>query len=102
MNINTKEVGNCDSSLSYYKPTCIRIVLHINRDPISRGYVGCWMFTSLSYFFLAPDWVHSWFSRAISLNSCLFFTVISIYILADPVTFVGVLPVLMISIGDLG
>ena len=30
MNINTKEVENCDSSLSYYKLTCIRIVLHIN------------------------------------------------------------------------
>ena len=69
MNINTKEVENCDSSLSHYKLTCIRIVLQINHDPISRGYVGCY----LAYFFLVPDWVHSWYSRAISLNSCLFF-----------------------------
>ena len=42
MNINTKEVENCDSSLSYYKLKCIR-VLHINHDPISRGYVGCFL-----------------------------------------------------------
>ena len=80
MNINTKEVENCDSSLSYYKLTCIRIVLQINHDPISVVMLDA--FLPLSYFFLTPDWVHSWFSRAISLNSYLFFTVVS----ADPVT----------------
>ena len=58
--------------LSYNKLTCIRIVLHINHDPISRGYVGC--FLAFTILLLSPDWVHSWFSRAISLDSGLFFT----------------------------
>ena len=47
MNINTKEVENCDRSLSYYKLTFRRIVFHINHDPVSLGYVG---FFPLSYF----------------------------------------------------
>ena len=48
--INTK---NCDSSLSYYKLTCIRIV-HINHDLISRV-VMLDVFLPLSYSFLAPQ-----------------------------------------------
>ena len=72
MNINTKEVENCDSSLSYYKLTCIRIVLHINYDPISRGYVGFF----LAFIILPPM---GGFLVQFSLNSCLLFTIVSRY-----------------------
>ena len=57
------------------------------------------VFLPLSYFFLAPGSVHSWFSRefhSILASSLLLFRD------TDWPTFIGVLPVLMsISIGDL-
>ena len=74
MNINTKEVDNCDSSLLLQnKHVRIRIVLHINYDPISRGYVGC--FLALAYL-LAPIGCTLGFLVQ-SHSSCLFFTVVS-------------------------